>query len=159
MKVVMDSHAASLRIAYLHTDITWGGEEDQLLMLLQRFHARGLFAVLATPSSGVLFARARRVGLRVLPLDNDRRARRQVERDLQEFDLTHVMAHDSHAMAFGIRLRRRLRIPLVLTRAAALPLRRHIDAVIPVSGTDCDIEDTVEATLAALLPIGVDTLE
>lgn len=135
-----------LRIAHLHTNREWGGGETQLLALVRRIQARGIFTVLATPPDGILFARARQAGLRVLPLADGRRARQQLEWDLAEFGLTHLHAHDSGSTSIGIGLRRRLRVPLVLTRRVASPLRRNLvsrwkysprrlDAVIAISET------------------------
>ena len=74
-----------LRVAHLHANRDWGGGETQLLALVRRMHARGLFTVLATPPNGRLFSRAREVGLRVLPFGRDRASRRQLALDLGEF--------------------------------------------------------------------------
>lgn len=158
-----------LRIAHLHTNRAWGGGETQLLALVRRTQARGIFTVLVTPRDGVLFARAQRAGIRVLPLDDGRRARRQLELDLSEFALTHLHAHDSGSTSLGIVLRRRLRIPLVLTRRVASPLRRNpfsrwkysprrLDAVIAISGTvrDAMVRSGYPAGRIQIAPSGVD---
>lgn len=134
------------RIAHLHANLDWGGGENQLLALAVRMQARGLFTVVVTPARGALYPRARRAGLRVLALEDGAHARRQLLLDLEEFGLTHLNAHDSGATSLGLWLRWRLRVPLVLTRRIASPLRRNplsrwkysprrLDAVIAISGT------------------------
>ncbi len=138
------------RVAHLHTNLNWGGGESQLLALAVRMQARGGFTVLVTPAGGALYPRARRAGLRVLALEDTRAGRRQLLLDLQEFGLTHLNAHDSGATSLGLRLRRRLGVPLILTRRIASPLRRNplsrwkysprrLDAVIAISNTVRDV--------------------
>ncbi len=159
----------SERVAHLHTNLEWGGGETQLLALVLRMHARGIFTVLATPSRGALYPRARRAGVRVIALEEGGAARRQMELDLQEFGLTRLHAHDSGSTSLGIRLRRRLGIPLVLTRRVASPLRRNpfsrwkysprrLDAVIAISGTvrDVMIQSGYPADRIHIAPSGVD---
>ena len=158
-----------LRIAHLHANREWGGGETQLLALVRRTQARGLFTVLATPPDGVLFERARRAGLRVLPFAVRGGAVRQLALDLSEFGLTHLHAHDSASTALGIRLRRTLRVPLVLTRRVASPLRRNpfsrwkysprrLDGVIAISGTvrDVMVGSGYPADRIQIAPSGVD---
>lgn len=159
----------SLRVAHLHTNSDWGGGETQLLALALRMHARGIFTVLVTPAGGELARRARQAGVRVLALESGRRARRQLELDLQEFDLTLLHAHDSGSTALGIWLKRRLRVPLVLTRRIASPLRRNpfsrwkysprrLDAVIAISETvrDVMVRSGYPAGRIRIAPSGVD---
>ena len=136
----------NVRVAHLHANRNWGGGENQLLALVRRMHARGLFTVLVTPADGALYPLARRAGVRTLALAEGAAARRQLALDLEEFSLTHLNAHDSGATALGLYLRRRLGVPLVLTRRIASPLRRNplsrwkysprrLDGVIAVSET------------------------
>ena len=160
---------ADLRIAHLHANRDWGGGETQLLALVRRLQARGVFTVLATPPDGLLFARARNAGLRVLPFDRGRDARRQLALDLGEFGLTHLNAHDSGSLSVGIGLRRQFRIPLVLTRRIASPLRRNpfsrwkysprrLDGVLAISGTvrDVMVRSGYPAERIQIAPDGVD---
>lgn len=140
----------NVRVAHLHANRNWGGGENQLLALARRLHARGIFTVLVTPADGALYPLARRAGLRTLAFPDDFAARRQLALDLEEFSLTHLNAHDSGATALGLVLRRKLGIPLVLTRRIASPLRRNplsrrkysprrLDGVIAVSETVRDV--------------------
>lgn len=158
------------RVAHLHTNLNWGGGESQLLALAVRLQARGSFTVLVTPARGALYPRARCAGLRVLALEETRAGRRQLRLDLQEFGLTHLNAHDSGATSLGLWLRRRLGVPLVLTRRIASPLRRNplsrwkysprrLDAVIAVSCTvrDVMISSGYPADRIHLAGDGVDT--
>jgi glycosyltransferase involved in cell wall biosynthesis len=157
------------RVAHLHANPDWGGGENQLLALAVRMQARGLFTVLVTPGRGALYPRARRAGLRVLALEDGARARRQLLLDLQEFGLTHLNAHDSGATSLGLWLRRRLRVPLLLTRRIASPLRRNplsrwkysarrLDAVIAISETvrDAMVRSGYPADRIRIAPDGVD---
>ena len=159
----------NLRVAHLHANSEWGGGETQLLALARRMQARGIFTVLVTPAGGELARRARQAGVRVIALNRGYRARRQLELDLQEFNLTHLHAHDSGSTSLGIRLRRRLGIPLVLTRRIASPLRRNLlsrwkysprrlDAVIAISETvrDVMIRSGYPAGRIRIAPSGVD---
>lgn len=157
------------RVAHLHTNREWGGGETQLLALALRMHARGIFTVLATPAGGELARRARQAGVRVIGLEEGARARRQLLLDLQEFGLTLLHAHDSGSTSLGVWLRRRLDVPLVLTRRIASPLRRNplsrwkysarrLDAVIAISGTvrDVMIRSGFPAGRIRIAPSGVD---
>ena len=158
-----------LRVAHLHTNLTWGGGESQLLALAIRLQARGGFTVLVTPARGALYPRARRAGLRVLALEDTRAGRRQLWLDLQEFGLTLLHAHDSGSTSLGIWLRRHLGVPLILTRRIASPLRRNplsrwkysprrLDAVIAISNTvrDVMISSGYPAGRILVAPSGVD---
>ncbi len=169
MSVPAGSPAAPVRVAHLHTNREWGGGENQLLALALRMHARGIFTVLATPSGGELGRRARQAGVRVIALEEGFRARRQLELDLQEFGLTHLHAHDSGSTSLGLWLKRRLNVPLVLTRRIASPLRRNplsrwkysprrLDAVIAISGTvlDAMVRSGYPADRIQIAPSGVD---
>ncbi|HQQ61918.1 MAG TPA: glycosyltransferase family 4 protein, partial [Kiritimatiellia bacterium] len=115
----------NLRVAHLHANPGWGGGETQLLALVRRMQARGLFAVLATPAGGELARRARQAGVRVLEWTETASSRRQLALDLEEFGLTLLHAHDSGSTSLGHWLKRRLRVPLILTRRIASPLRRN----------------------------------
>lgn len=134
------------RVAHLHDNPRWGGGETQLLALAVRMQARGTFTVLVTPAGGELARRARRAGVRVIALAPGAAARRQLALDLGEFGLTHLHAHDSGSTALGHWLKRRLRVPLLLTRRIASPLRRNplsrwkysprrLDGVVAISET------------------------
>ena len=100
------------RAAYLHARHGWGAEEARLLERALRNQAEGMFLVLVAPVGGETYARARRVGLRVLPFETGFGARRQLAMDLQEFSLTRLVAHDPQARALAKWLQRRLGIPL-----------------------------------------------
>lgn len=100
------------RVAHLCAAPEWGEAQARLLALLVSRQALGQFLVLAAPPGGELARRARRAGLRVLDLENRADARRQLELDLREYDLTRIEAHDPEALPEGRRLRRRLRVAL-----------------------------------------------
>lgn len=160
-----------VRVAHLHANTAWGGGETQLLALARRLQARGYFNVLVTPLQGELGVRARQAGLRVLPLERDgRRLRRCLREQLGEFGLTLLHAHDSGSTALGQALRRPLRLPLVLTRRIASPLRRNprsrrkyaparLDAVIAISETvrEAMVRSGYPAGRIHVAPSGVDT--
>jgi hypothetical protein len=146
MNRTIETKPFALRVAHLHAGTNWGDTEEQLLALARRMNARGLFTVLVTPAAGILHARARQAGMRVIALESGCRARKQLGMDLQEFDLTHLHAHDTDAIPTGLRLRRRLRIPLVMSCRNAPPSKRNpllpwkrtphrLDAVLAISET------------------------
>ena len=159
----------NLRVAHLHANPGWGGGETQLLALVRRMQARGLFAVLATPAGGELARRARQAGVRVLEWSETASSRRQLALDLEEFGLTLLHAHDSGSTSLGHWLKRRLRVPLILTRRIASPLRRNplsrwkysprrLDGVIAISETvrDVMVRSGYPAERIRLAPSGVD---
>ena len=159
----------NLRVAHLHDNPQWGGGETQLLALVLRMQARGIFTVLATPAGGELARRARQAGVRVIALASGADARRQLALDLGEFGLTHLHAHDSGSTALGHWLKRRLRVPLFLTRRIASPLRRNplsrwkysprrLDGVVAISETvrDVMVRSGYPAERIRVAPSGVD---
>ena len=107
------------RVAHLHARPGWGAEEARLLDQMRQMQAQGAVLVLVAAVSGELSARARRVGLRVVPFETGFWARRQLAMDLQEFSLTRLAAHDPQARALAKWLKRRLGIPLADATAAA----------------------------------------
>ena len=136
----------NVRVVHLHDNPRWGGGETQLMALALRMHARGIFTVLVTPAGGELARRARQAGVRVIGLAPGAGARRQLALELGEFGLSHLHAHDSGSTALGHWLKRRLRVPLILTRRIASPLRRNplsrwkysprrLDGVVAISET------------------------
>ncbi len=113
------------RTALLHAGLEWNDGARRLLDLARQLHARGFFTVLVAPDPSPLARHARQAGLRVLDMGGDSRARRQLLLDLQEFDLTHLHAHDPDAAAPGRGLRRTLKIPLAQTRNCETATRGH----------------------------------
>ena len=107
-----DTPIAPPRLAHLYARSGWGTEAERLLERALRNQAEGMFLVLVAPVGGETYARARRVGLRVLPFETGFGARRQLAMDLQEFSLTRLVAHDPQARALAKWLQRRLGIPL-----------------------------------------------
>ncbi len=97
------------RVAHLHSRREWGEAEARLLALVRDQQAAGAFAVLVAPAAGELFARARRAGLRVIPLEPGFRARRQLALELGEFDLTRLQAHGPEVLPLAQWLARRLK--------------------------------------------------
>ena len=142
-----------LRVVHLHTGREWGGGELQVSLLVRGLASRGVQAALWADGAGRLFARAMTEGLPVQPLP----ARWKwplgdvtLGRDLARWGVDLLHCHDSGSLGLGIRLRRRLRVPLVLARRIASPLRanpvsrfkyspRRVDAVIAISETVRDV--------------------
>ncbi len=140
-------------ILHLHTNRGWGGGEYQVLHLLEGLVDEGVAASLRAREGGLLLARATERGLPALPLVGPWRL------PLGEIPLARILArsgvsllhcHDSRALSLGHRLKRRLRVPLVLSRRVASPLRSNlvsrrkysaerIDAVIAVCETVKDV--------------------
>ena len=139
-------------IGHLHTGTGWGGGEYQVLNLLTGLSQRKIKATLFAHPKGRLFAQARKSGLAVEPLIIPALSRFlpftffNFSQRFQEqpVDLLHV--HDSRATTIGVRAAKGLRVPIVLSRRIASPLRRNlisrkkyssrnIDAVIAVSQT------------------------
>jgi glycosyltransferase involved in cell wall biosynthesis len=136
-------------VAHLHTGLDWGGGEYQVAHLVRALTASGVATTLWASRGGLLLSHAvkRELPARALtgpwrwPLGHIPLCR-QLARD--GVDILHC--HDSRALGLGIRIRRRLGVPLVLARRIASPLRtnalsrakysvRHIDAVVAVSET------------------------
>ena len=132
-------------IGHLNTNAGWGGGEYQVLQLNSGLVSRGFASTLFAHPEGRLLDRARESGLPAELLD--RGFGRLLVRDAiagKGIGLLH--AHDSRALALGISAARALRIPLVLSRRVASPVRRNpvslwkysarnIQAVIAMSET------------------------
>jgi hypothetical protein len=147
MNASVQPQTPSPRTAFLHAGLDWNDDARRLLDLARQLHARGCFIVLVAPDHSLLARHARQAGLRVLDLGGDARGRHQLVLDLQEFDLTHLHAHDPDAAAPGRRLRRSLNIPLAQTRDGASATRgrwlarwnvfgRRPDAVVDIGSPD-----------------------
>lgn len=110
MSEPVDPRSPAPRVAHVHSRTEWGKREIQLLALAHQMHASGIFTVLVTPGRGPLARHARQAGLRVIALEPGIRARRQLVMDLQELNLTRLVAHDSKAISLGRTLRRKLHL-------------------------------------------------
>jgi len=145
----MRSVSRPCRIVHLHTGLEWGGGEYQVAHLVRGLLASGVDTTLWARRGGRLLAYAVEQGLPAKALPGPWRwplggiplCR---ELALDGVDLIHC--HDSRALRLGIRVRKRLKVPLVLARRVASPLRanpvsrakyspRHVDAVVAVSET------------------------
>jgi len=163
-------------IAHLQTNTEWGGGENQVLQLLVALRKRQVAALLWANPDGVLYQRAAEQGIPVhsLPAGVDgwccRGCVAALCASLKAADVSLVHVHDSAGLDLGIRVRRRMGIPLVYNRRIASPIRagwfsqrkyspRNIDAVIAIS-------ETVKQVMAAscgypaerihIAPTGVD---
>lgn len=103
------------RVAHLHPRLEWGETEARVLALVRGQQAVGAFAVLVAPAAGELFRRARRAGLRVIPLETGFRARRQLALELGEFDLNRLQAHNPEVLPLAKWLARRLKGAVLAT--------------------------------------------
>lgn len=142
-----------LHVAHLHTGWGWGGGEHQVALLVRALSEAGTRATLWARRDGLLLGRAAGQGLPARPLPGRWRlpfGHIRLCRDLERGGIDLLHCHDSQALALGIRVRRRLGLPLVLSRRVASPLRRnpvsrakysarHIDAVVAVSATVRDV--------------------
>ena len=113
-----------MRIAHIHTNQEWGGGETQVLALLRGLKTRGIDALLVADPRGPLFGRAHAAGIETEPLPRVL-IQRGVLRLMQRWapDLIHV--HDSKGTGIGTAVGSRMRVPVVLTRRIASPLRRN----------------------------------
>jgi glycosyltransferase involved in cell wall biosynthesis len=137
-------------IVHVHTNRSWGGGEYQVFLLVRGLISLRRETLLLTPESGILFDRARRADLPVVPLR--RRAidrfwpgeTASMRRALRAHPPLLLHAHDSRALSLASSSARARRVPLVLSRRVASPLRRNplskikyssrrINAVIAVS--------------------------
>lgn len=140
-------------ILHLHTNRGWGGGEYQVLHLLEGLVGAGVAASLRAREGGLLLARATERGLPALPLVGPwplPLGELPLARILARAGVTLLHCHDSRALSLGHRLKRRLGVPLVLSRRVASPLRSNlasrwkysparIDAVIAVCDTVRDV--------------------
>jgi glycosyltransferase involved in cell wall biosynthesis len=133
--------------------VEWGGGEGQVLLLVRALTAAGIETSLWAKPRGALYERARRSGLALRALPSGWRlpwGARSLASTLEGEGADLIHCHDSGALGLGLRLRRRLGIPLVLARRIASPLRRNpvskakysarrIEAVVAVSGAVRDV--------------------
>ncbi len=137
-----------IRVAHLHTNHDWGGGENQVLNLVRGLMARGVGTVLLTPPGGMLWHRAREVGIWTEPLDPNSSSGswRHAREIVKELGVNLLHAHDSGATGIGGKLASKVDVPLVLSRRVASPLRRNpmsrrkyspsrISAVLAISET------------------------
>jgi glycosyltransferase involved in cell wall biosynthesis len=107
-----------------------GGGERQVFALVAGSAARGIAASLAARDGGELLARARRDGLDARPLRvriaYDPLAVAALSRWLraERFDVVHL--HDGGAASVGVAAAARARVPAIVHRRIASPLRRGI---------------------------------
>jgi len=161
-----------MHFGQINTNRDWGGGENQILHLMQSLTAMGEKVTLFAHPDGELLRRAQSCGVAVLPLPC--RGRRPLLRSSVRViadagvDLLHV--HDSRSCSLGAYLGRKLKIPVVLSRRIASPVRgnllsqlkysrRNFRAVIAISNT---VKDVFAATTRFtedeifVVPSGVD---
>lgn len=140
-----------MHIGQINTNRDWGGGEHQILHLAQGLMRHGERVTLFAHSDGELLKRAQAAGCTVCPLPGGRRfsavkAAEAIGRS--EVDVLHV--HDSGSASLGLAVGRGLRLPVVLSRRVASPLRRNpfsrwkyshrnFRAVIAISNTVRDV--------------------
>lgn len=132
----------------INTNPDWGGGENQILHLVQELSSRGENVTLFAHPDGELLKRAQKSGCRVvaLPCRGRRSSVNRTARLVLEsgVDLLHV--HDSRSGSLGIKIGRKLNIPVVLSRRIASPIRknplsklkysrRNFSAVLAISNT------------------------
>jgi glycosyltransferase involved in cell wall biosynthesis len=162
-------------IGHLHTGRDWGGGEHQVAQLLRAMVRAGVPATLWARRGGLLGSRLLAEGLPVRTLSGLWRVPLGdlgLSRQLASAGVTLLHCHDSRALSLGIRLRRRLGVPLVLSRRIASPLRanpisrakyspRHVAAVVAVSETARDVfcRDGFPRDRVFVVPSGLDLAE
>jgi len=123
-----------LKIIHLHSNVEWGGGEEQILLLAASLKSDDYFEpCIYTPANGLLFERAKEAGLKVYDFS-----------ELENADCTNAIlhAHDSAALNAG----QKLKAPLVYTRRIISPLGKSffsrrkyspakIDQLVAVSET------------------------
>ena len=110
-----------MHIAHIHTNREWGGGEHQVLHLLGGLRDNGDTVTLICEAGGPLAAEAAKVGIAAEPPAPARDIARLVK--ARAVDLIHV--HDSAGTSLGGKAGRLARVPVVLTRRVASPLRRN----------------------------------
>lgn len=117
-----------MHFGQINTNPDWGGGENQILHLVQELSARGEQVTLFAHPDGELLRRAQKNGCQVspLPMSGGRPSVRQTTKAVSQagIDLLHV--HDSRSGTLGVKVGRKLNIPVVLSRRVASPIRRNL---------------------------------
>jgi glycosyltransferase involved in cell wall biosynthesis len=122
--------APSMRALHVSTNKDLGGGERQILALAAGSRARGVEAVLLARRGGALLAAARAAGLPAGPLSlafaYDPLAIAKTAGELREgrFDVVHL--HDGGAASIGVAAASLARVPAIVHRRIASPLRRTV---------------------------------
>lgn len=118
----------SLRILAIDTERTWRGGERQALLLALGLQRRGHRVVLAVRPRSPLALRASELGVEVEPLrargELDPFAARRLAAIARDRGVDLLHAHTAHAHTLALAARRRLRLPLVVSRRVDFPPRR-----------------------------------
>jgi len=118
-------------VLHVHTNTAWGGGENQVLQLVLGLARRGVRAVLATPQDGALYRRALDAGAALVSMPTAgrwwraRAAGRALAARATREGARLIHAHDSAALTVAEHAGRLARIPVVLSRRVASPLRRN----------------------------------
>lgn len=121
-----------IRTLHVHTGGGWGGGENQALSLLAGLNDRGCKASLIARHDGALALRAEEKGLSVVPMVIPPKplacflvgSQASIAVSRTKPQLIH--AHDSDGLAIARALARPHRLPVVLSRRVASPLRRNL---------------------------------
>lgn len=111
-------------IGHVNANREWGGGENQILNLVAALHEEGVRTTLIALEGGVLAARAQAAGLPLL-LFTKRGGVAQVARHCAACGIEMLHVHDSPSTTIGVKVGRRLGLPVVLSRRVASPLRRN----------------------------------
>jgi glycosyltransferase involved in cell wall biosynthesis len=113
-----------LHIAHLNANRDWGGGENQILNLVESLHADGVRTTLIAREGGMLATRAHALELPVV-LFSKRGGVVQVAQHCSALGIDLLHVHDSASTSIGVKVGRRLDLPVVLSRRVASPLRRN----------------------------------
>jgi len=113
-----------LHIGHLNANRDWGGGENQIFNLVEALQAENVHTTLIARAGGVLAARAQAAGLPVV-LFSKGGGVAQVARHCADLGIEMLHVHDSASTTIGVKVGRRLDLPVVLSRRVASPLRRN----------------------------------
>jgi glycosyltransferase involved in cell wall biosynthesis len=119
-------------VIHVHTSRNWGGGEDQVFRLVRGLVENGVNTTVLANRKGLLFQKLTECGLPVIALPRLALTpllpcfMSRLCRSITVLGSDIIHAHDSLATTIGIKIARRVNLPLVLSRRIASPLRKNL---------------------------------